>query len=170
MFVLSLESGNTMKYSLSPWKIPWALPSRFPSGSGYIWSYIPPLVTIQMQCLYISILQYSPGFLLTRIRRGAHSALHNGGLSYCHTVNTAVWHFQIFEPESRLLVANMSRVRPRFLLSGLHSSQALTLQVMYSIVSLVINVRHTHPYPKVLGFAHHPSTKILCNWITKKIM
>ena len=40
MSVLWLESGNTMKYSLSPWEIPPALPS----GSGYILLYIPSLV------------------------------------------------------------------------------------------------------------------------------
>ena len=35
-----------MKYSLSPREIPWALPSGFPSSSGYISSYIPPLVCV----------------------------------------------------------------------------------------------------------------------------
>ena len=31
------------------WKIPWASPLGFPSGSGYISLYIPPLLTIQIQ-------------------------------------------------------------------------------------------------------------------------
>ena len=44
MSVLILESGNTMKYSLNPQDIPLALPSGFPLGSGYISSYILPLV------------------------------------------------------------------------------------------------------------------------------
>ena len=30
-------------------EIPWASPSRFPSGSGYISLYIPPIFTIQIQ-------------------------------------------------------------------------------------------------------------------------
>ena len=38
-----------MKYSLSHWEIPLALPSRFPSGSGYFSLYIPTLVTKQIQ-------------------------------------------------------------------------------------------------------------------------
>ena len=36
-----------MKYSLSPWEIPRASPLGFPKG--YFSSYIPPLVTIQIQ-------------------------------------------------------------------------------------------------------------------------
>ena len=51
MSVLWLNSGNTMKFSLSPWEIPRDLPSGFASGSGYISLYIPPLVTIQIQYL-----------------------------------------------------------------------------------------------------------------------
>ena len=38
-----------MIYSLSPREIPWAQPSGFPSCSGYISPYIPPLVIIQIQ-------------------------------------------------------------------------------------------------------------------------
>ena len=38
-----------MKYCLSPQEIPRAPPSGFPSGSGNISSYTPPLVTIQLQ-------------------------------------------------------------------------------------------------------------------------
>ena len=49
--VLWLKSGYTMKYCLSPRKIPWALPLGYPMGSGCISSYIPPLVTIQIQYL-----------------------------------------------------------------------------------------------------------------------
>ena len=43
--------GYTVKYSLSPQEFPRPLPSRFCSCSGYISSYIPPLVIIQMQCI-----------------------------------------------------------------------------------------------------------------------
>ena len=43
-----------MKYSLSPQEIPWASPSGFPLGSGYISSNIPSLVTIQIQSSYIA--------------------------------------------------------------------------------------------------------------------
>ena len=38
-----------MKYCLSPQEISWAPPSEFPSGSGNISLYTPPLVTIQLQ-------------------------------------------------------------------------------------------------------------------------
>ena len=48
MSELWLESGNTVKYSLSPLKIPHAPPSGFPSGPGYISPCIPP-VTILVQ-------------------------------------------------------------------------------------------------------------------------
>ena len=51
MSVLWLKSGYTVKYSLSPQEIPWAPPSGFPSCSGYISPYIPPLVIIQIQYL-----------------------------------------------------------------------------------------------------------------------
>ena len=50
MYVLWLESGYTVKYRLSPCEIPRAPPSGFPSGSGYISQYIPPLVTVELQC------------------------------------------------------------------------------------------------------------------------
>ena len=49
MSVLWLKSGYTVKYSLSPQEIPWATPSGFPSCSGYISPYIPPLIIIQIQ-------------------------------------------------------------------------------------------------------------------------
>ena len=49
MSVLWLKSGYTVKYSLSPQEIPRAPPSGFPSCSGYISPYIPPLVIIQIQ-------------------------------------------------------------------------------------------------------------------------
>ena len=42
-----------MKCSLSPLEIHWALPLGFPWGSGYISSYIPPLVTIQLQYIIL---------------------------------------------------------------------------------------------------------------------
>ena len=43
----------TRAYSLSPWEIPWAPLSGFPSDLGYISLYIPPLITIQIQyCVY----------------------------------------------------------------------------------------------------------------------
>ena len=51
MFVLQLKSENTIKYILSPWEIPQAFRLGFPSGSGYISSYIPSLVTLQIQSL-----------------------------------------------------------------------------------------------------------------------
>ena len=38
--------------SLSPREIPWAPPSGFPSCSGYIARYIPPLVIIQIKCVF----------------------------------------------------------------------------------------------------------------------
>ena len=41
--------------SLSPREIPWAPPSGFPSVSGYISPYIPPLVIIQIQYSVSSI-------------------------------------------------------------------------------------------------------------------
>ena len=40
-----------MKYCLSPQEIPRAPASEFPSCSGNISSYIPPLVTIQLQAI-----------------------------------------------------------------------------------------------------------------------
>ena len=43
--------GYTVKYSLSPWEIPWAPPLGFPSCSGYISLYIPPLVIIRIQII-----------------------------------------------------------------------------------------------------------------------
>ena len=43
-----------MKYSLSPQKIPRDLPLGFPSGSGYISLYIPPLATIQIQYIILN--------------------------------------------------------------------------------------------------------------------
>ena len=67
MSVLWLESGYTVKYSLSPREIPWAPPSGFPSGSGYISLYIPPLVTIQTQ--------YIPPLVLIRIQNTLYSFL-----------------------------------------------------------------------------------------------
>ena len=48
MSVLGLDSGYTAKYGLSPREIRRAAPSGFPSGSGDISSYTPPLVTIQL--------------------------------------------------------------------------------------------------------------------------
>ena len=50
---VGLESGYTVKYSLSPWEIPQTPPSGFPSCSGYISPYIPPISIIQKQ--YISV-------------------------------------------------------------------------------------------------------------------
>ena len=49
MSVLWLKSRNTVKHSLSPWEFPRAPPSGFPSCTGYISPYIPPLVIIQIQ-------------------------------------------------------------------------------------------------------------------------
>ena len=47
----AIKSGYTVKYSLSPQQILQASSSGFPSGSGYISLYIPPLVNIQIQYL-----------------------------------------------------------------------------------------------------------------------
>ena len=49
MSVLWLELGDTEKYSLSPWETPRAPPRDFPSCSGYILPYNPPLATIHTQ-------------------------------------------------------------------------------------------------------------------------
>ena len=57
MSVFLLESGNTMKYSLSQRGIPRASPSGFPLGSGYISSYIAPLVKIHVQ--YVDYLYHA---------------------------------------------------------------------------------------------------------------
>ena len=43
--------------------------------------------------------------------------------------NQKYFHVQIIMSDSRSLVRNMSRSQPRFNLAGLHSNQALTLQV-----------------------------------------
>ena len=44
-----------VKYSRSPREIPWAPPSGFPSCSGYISLYTPPLVIIQIQYYFTDI-------------------------------------------------------------------------------------------------------------------
>ena len=46
---LWFKSKNSMKYSLSPWKIPQALPLGFPWASGNIFLYMPVLVKIQIE-------------------------------------------------------------------------------------------------------------------------
>ena len=80
MSVLWLKSGYTVKYSLSPQEIPWAFPSWFPSGSGYISPYIPTRVTIQIQyynlewfdfCEFFQI--YSPNLLFFLLLGWRHS-------------------------------------------------------------------------------------------------
>ena len=53
MSVLWIQLGYTMKYSLSPREGPQALPSGFPSGSGYTSLYIPPILTIQIQYIIV---------------------------------------------------------------------------------------------------------------------
>ena len=55
-----------MKYSLSPREIPRAPPSGFPSGSGYISQYIPPLFTIQIQYYLTTILYSSLQYILVQ--------------------------------------------------------------------------------------------------------
>ena len=45
--VTQLRKNN--KYSMNPWEISGASPSKFSLDSEYISSYIPPLVTIQIQ-------------------------------------------------------------------------------------------------------------------------
>ena len=49
VLLLWLTLGCTVRYSLSPQEISRALPLGFPSGSGCISPYIPPLVIIQKQ-------------------------------------------------------------------------------------------------------------------------
>ena len=49
MSVLWLKSGYTVKYSLSPRKIPRSPLSGFPMCSGYISLFIPPLIILQIQ-------------------------------------------------------------------------------------------------------------------------
>ena len=54
-----------MIYSLSPWEIPRAPPLEFPSGSGYISPYTPPLVIIQIQCFQLGLVRDVKTYQLT---------------------------------------------------------------------------------------------------------
>ena len=61
-----------MKYSLSPQEIPWGSSLEFPLGSGYISSYIPPLVTIHIHYLTITLYGLQkPCILATQGEEGA---------------------------------------------------------------------------------------------------
>ena len=48
-----------MKYCLSPWETPLAPPLGFPSGSGDISSYTPPLVTIHLLYPFLFIYYFN---------------------------------------------------------------------------------------------------------------
>ena len=69
-----------MKYSLSPWETPRASPLGFPSSLGYIPSYIPTLVTIQIHYSKIFTKLYLAYSLPRLIQNKSQNYIFSNGL------------------------------------------------------------------------------------------